>query len=139
MKAIMGAARGHSGRVTEGLDAIDEALRDAEVTGDKWHWAEAHRIKGELLLLGKDANPEAAAACFRRALDIARSQHAKGWELRAATSLARLRQSQDKHQDAHDLLAPIYNWFTEGFDTADLIEAKQLVDELSVEISSPTA
>ncbi len=69
--------------------------------------------------------------CFHQALDIAQSQHAKSWELRAATSLARLWQSQDKRQDAYDLLAPVYNWFTEGFDTADLKDAKALLDELS--------
>ncbi len=69
-------------------------------------------------------------ACFQQALDIARQQQAKSWELRAATSLARLWQSQNKRQDAYDLLAPVYEWFTEGFDTADLKEAKALLSEL---------
>ncbi len=72
-----------------------------------------------------------AETCFHQALDIARRQQAKSWELRAAMSLARLWQSQGKRQDAHDLLAPVYNWFTEGFDTADLKEAKTLLDQLS--------
>jgi predicted ATPase len=80
----------------------------------------------------RQADPDAAQAeaCFQQALDIARRQEAKSWELRAATSLARLWQSQGKRQDAYDLLAPVYEWFTEGFDTADLIEAKVLLDEL---------
>ncbi len=72
-----------------------------------------------------------AGTCFQQALDIARNQQAKSWELRAATSLARLWQSQDKRQDAYDLLAPVYEWFTEGFDTADLKDAKALLGELS--------
>ena len=130
MKTIMGAARGYSGRLAEGLDLLDEALRDTEATGDKAYWAETHRLKGELLL-DAAVDPEAAEACFRRALDIARSQQAKGWELRAAMSLARLWQSQGKRQDAYDLLAPVYHWFTEGFDTADLQEAKALLAALS--------
>ncbi len=77
--------------------------------------------------------PDASQAetCFHQALDIARSQQAKSWELRAATSLARLWQSQGKRQDAYDLLAPVYGWFTEGFDTADLKDAKALLEELS--------
>jgi predicted ATPase len=72
-----------------------------------------------------------AATCFNQALSIARQQHAKSWELRAATSLARLWQSQGKRQEAYDLLQPVYGWFTEGFDTADLKEANMLLDELS--------
>jgi predicted ATPase len=84
-------------------------------------------------LLLQQAVPDAAQAetCFHQALDIARQQQAKSWELRAATSLARLWQSQDKGQDAYELLAPIYGWFTEGFDTADLQEAKALLGELA--------
>jgi predicted ATPase len=92
-------------------------------------------------LLLHQAVPDAAQAgvCFQQALDIARQQEAKSWELRAATSLARLWQSQGKRQDAYDLLVPVYEWFTEGFDTADLIEAKQLLDELNTEKMPPTA
>jgi len=83
-------------------------------------------------LLLQQAVPDAAQAeaCFQQALDVARHQQAKSWELRAATSLARLWQSQDKRQDAYDLLAPVYEWFTEGFDTADLQEATALLEEL---------
>ncbi len=84
-------------------------------------------------MLLRQAVPDASQAetCFHAALDVARAQQAKSWELRAATSLARLWQSQDKRQDAYDLLAPVYGWFTEGFDTADLKEAKSLLEKLS--------
>ena len=96
--------------------------------------AELYRLKGELLLhvehgvQHEDMPPE---ECFLRALSLARQQQAKSWELRAATSLARLWQQQDKRQDAYDLLAPMYGWFTEGFDTADLQEAKGLLAALA--------
>ena len=79
-----------------------------------------YRLKGELLLQGSSDNPTEAETCFHHALEIARNQQAKSFELRAATSLARLWQQQGKRQEAHDLLAPVYSWFTEGFDTADL-------------------
>jgi predicted ATPase len=84
-------------------------------------------------LLLQQTVPDAAQAeaCFQQALDVARQQQAKSWELRAATSLARLWQAQDKRQDAYDVLAPVYEWFTEGFDTADLQEARTLLDELA--------
>ncbi len=89
-------------------------------------------LGGLLLSQSSDNQPEAEAGfCFHQALSVARNQHVKSWELRAATSLARLWQSQDKRQDAYDLLAPVYNWFTEGFDTADLQDAKALLDELA--------
>ena len=93
--------------------------------------AEVYRIKGILLLQQGMSDASQAEPCFHKALSVARHQHAKSWELRAATSLARLWQSQAKRQDAYDLLAPIYGWFTEGFDTADLQEAKGLLEELS--------
>src|SRR5207342_2185886 len=91
---------------------------------------EAYRLQGELLL--RQATPDAAQveASFREALDIARRQQAKSWELRAAMSLSRLWQQQGKRDEARQLLAPIYGWFTEGFDTADLQEAKALLEEL---------
>ena len=82
------------------------------------------------MLATSPANQYEAENAMTQALSVARSQQAKSWELRAATSLARLWQSQDKRQEAHDLLAPVYSWFTEGFDTADLQEAKVLLDEL---------
>jgi predicted ATPase len=83
------------------------------------------------LLQCSSDNQAEAEACFHHALDIARNQQAKSFELRAATSLARLWQQQGKRQEAHDLLAPVYNWFTEGFTTADLQDAKALLDELA--------
>jgi len=92
---------------------------------------ELYRLKGELLLQQSSDNQAEAEHCFHHALDLARNQQAKSWELRAATSLARLWQQQGKRQEAHDLLAPVYGWFTEGFDTADLQEAKALLEELA--------
>jgi predicted ATPase len=100
-------------------------------TGERVYEAELHRLKGELLLQQSPDNAAEAETCFHKAIEVAQSQHAKSWELRAATSLARLWQQQDKRQDAYDLLAPVYGWFTEGFDTADLKDAKALLDELS--------
>jgi predicted ATPase len=94
--------------------------------------ARLYQLNGELLL--KDGAPGAAAraeACFQRALEVARQQQAKSWELAAATSLARLWCAQFKREDAYELLAPVYDWFTEGFDTADVTDAKALLDELS--------
>ena len=82
-------------------------------------------------MLQRQGNLDAAEENYLASLDVAREQQAKSWELRTSTSLARLWQSQGKHKEAHDLLAPVYNWFTEGFDTKDLIEAKALLDELS--------
>ena len=120
------------GRLKEAADTIDEALTLTERTNERWSEAELHRLKGELLL--KQDNPEntnAAEACFLKSLDIAREQGAKWWELRTAISLARLWRDQGKREDAHNLLTPIYDWFTEGFDTADLKEAKALVEEVS--------
>jgi predicted ATPase len=125
------------GQVAAGLAHLAEALDIVHSHGLRFWEAEVSRLRGILLLAqgspghtttGKQA--EEAAVCFHQALDIARQQHAKSWELRAATSLARLWQSQGKRQEAFDLLAPVYAWFTEGFDTADLKEAKALLDEL---------
>jgi hypothetical protein len=123
---------GGAGQVAEGLMAIEEALARSERNDARWCMAELLRIKGELLL-SKGA-PNAAAAAedhFRRALDWARRQTALSWELRAATSLARLFREQGRSADATALLQPVYDRFTEGFDTADLKAAKALLDELS--------
>ena len=92
--------------------------------------AELYRLQGQLLLQQAVPDEQHSAICFQKAISIARNQQAKSFELRAATSLARLWQQQGKRQEAHDLLVPVYNWFTEGFDTADLQEAKALLDEL---------
>jgi predicted ATPase len=137
--AILAEACGTLEQADAGLSMVTEALALVEQTGVRWYEAETYRIQGTLLL--HQAVPEAAQAeaCFQQALAIARRQEAKSWELRAAMSLARLWQQQGKRQEAHDLLAPVYEWFTEGFDTADLREAKQLLDELSTGRASPTA
>ena len=97
----------------------------------RWIEAELHRLRGELRLALPEPDQSEAEACFRRALAVAHEQQAKLWELRAATSLARLWRDQRRRNEAHDLLAPICGWFTEGFDTADLKDAKGLLDELS--------
>ncbi len=109
---------------------ITKALSLADQAGERFYEAELHRLKGELLRSLALSHDSEAETCFYRALAIARHQHATSWELRAATSLARLWQSQEKRQEAYDLLAPVYHWFTEGFDTADLQEAKALLAEL---------
>jgi len=116
--------------VDEALDALKEGWEAMERTGEHWWKAEMHRLKGDLLLLQSTSDVAQAANCFGQALDVARNQQAKSLELRAATSLARLWQSQDKRQEAYDLLAPVHDWFTEGFDTADLQEAKALLTKL---------
>jgi predicted ATPase len=90
-----------------------------------------HRLKGELLLRQDHSKAAEAQSCFQRAVEIARNQNAKSWELRASTSLARLLAKQGRRDEARTMLAEIYGWFTEGFDTADLIDAKALLDELN--------
>ena len=101
-----------------------------ETAKERWCEAEVNRIAGEIVLLSLEPDAAKAEAHFERALAIARGQKAKSWELRAATSMARLWRDQGRRDEARDLLAPIYNWFTEGFDTRDLKEAKVLLDEL---------
>ena len=121
------------GQPEAGLTALSEALTLVEKTGERYYEAELHRLKGELLL--QQATPEVSHAetCFQQALDLARRQQAKSLELRAAMSLSQLWHQQGKRDEAHDLLAPIYGWFTEGFDTADLQEAKALLAALEGE------
>ena len=128
---LLAEAYGAGGHPEEGLTALAEALAVMDTTEVRYSAAELYRLKGALLL--QQAVPDAAQAeaCFHQALDVAREQQAKSWELRAATSLARLWQSQGKRQDAYALLAPVYEWFTEGFDTADVQEAKTLLQELA--------
>jgi TOMM system kinase/cyclase fusion protein len=121
----------HLGHVEDGLQALAEAHTLVEQQEERWWEAEIARLRGVLLLRLPMAQQEEAEAWLRRALDVARRQEAKSLELRAAMNLSRLWQSQDKCQHAYDLLAPIYGWFTEGFDTADLREAKALLEELS--------
>jgi predicted ATPase len=121
---------GKSGQVEAGLVVLAEALTLVETTGEHWWEAELHRLKGELLLQLSPDNHSGAASCCQIALDVARNQQAKSWELRAATSLAQLWQRQGKRATARQVLAEVYGWFTEGFDTTDLQEAKALLEEL---------
>ena len=114
------------------MGVLAEATAQIDRTEERYREAEVYLLKGELLLQQPMPDTAQAEACLQQALDIARRQEAKSWELRAATSLTRLWQSQGKRQEATDLLAPVYGWFTEGFDTADLQEAKVLLDELRV-------
>jgi tetratricopeptide (TPR) repeat protein len=127
--AALAAAYGKMGRTDDALALVAEAL--ALVEGrDERHWeTEIYRVKGELLLESRRSSE--AETCFRRAIEIARRQSAKSLELRAATSLSRLLQKQGKKEEARQSLVEIYGWFTEGFDTADLKDAKALLDELS--------
>jgi predicted ATPase len=132
---MLAEAHGKDGQVEEGLSCVAEALVVVESTGEGYYEAEIHRRKGELLLMQGGAEAAAPAdACFRRALALARRQGAKSHELRAGTSLARLWREQGRLGEALRLLAPMYDWFTEGFDTPDLQEARRLLDELSAEI-----
>ena len=119
------------GQAEDGLAALAKALGFVGKSGERLYEAEIYRLKGALLFAQSSDNHTEAEICFHQALDIARHQQAKSLELRAATSLARLWQQQGKRQEAHELLAPVYAWFTEGFDTADLKEAKGLLDALS--------
>ena len=118
------------GQFDDAWRCIGEAMTAVETTKEKWIEAELHRIAGEIALKSKTPSAAKAEACFERALAIARQQQAKSWELRAAMSLARLWRDQGKVQQARELLAPVYGWFTEGFDTRDLTEAKALLEEL---------
>jgi predicted ATPase len=118
-----------AGQIEEALTLLDEALQIAGRTGEHWVEAELNRHKGQLLL--RQGHTEAAEELYRKALSIAREQEATVWELRAAMSLARLRRDQGRCAEAHDLLAAIYGWFTEGFDTPDLKEAGALLSELA--------
>jgi predicted ATPase len=128
---LLAEAAGHLGQVEEGLRLLAEAPQALEANAHGDSLTEVYRIQGELLL--RQAVPDApqAEACFQQALAVARRQQAKSYELRAVMSLARLWQEQGKRGEAQAVLAPIYHWFTEGFDTADLQDAQALLDELS--------
>jgi predicted ATPase len=115
----------------EALALFTDAFERVEETGERWFEAELHRRRGEVLLCLSDADNAEAERCFRQAMAVAQAQGTKLWELRAAMSLARLWADQGERARAHDLLAPIYGWFTEGFETADLKDAKALLDELA--------
>jgi predicted ATPase len=128
--ALLAEAYGHAGQPATGLTVLSEALDVADKNGEGYYQAELHRLTGELLLaLSADHHAE-ATACFSRALYTARQQQARAWELRAALSLGRLWRHQGKREEARHLLAEVYAWFTEGFDTADLQEARALLEAL---------
>ena len=127
--ALLARACEIAGQVEEASTLLDDALQIVERTGERWLEAELNRLKGQLLL--RQGRSEAAEELYRKALGIAEEQGAKLWELRAAASLARLRRDQGRRAEARELLAPVYGWFTEGFDTADLKDAKVLLDELA--------
>jgi predicted ATPase len=120
-----------AGQIDEALDLVDMALESAGRMGERWFEAELRRVQGDWLGVHRRDAQQQAEACFHRALAVAREQRARLWELRAAMSLARLWRDQGKVQQARELLAPVYGWFTEGFDTLDLKDAKALLDELA--------
>jgi predicted ATPase len=127
---LLAEVYGRRGHIDKGLEALDEALTLVDRTGERHHESEIYRLKGQVLLArSMDHHPE-AEACFQRALTIARQHQAKSLELRSAVSLSRLWQQQGKHDQARRLLGAVYGWFTEGFDTGDLKEARALLDEL---------
>jgi adenylate cyclase len=126
---VLAEAYGQCGQGAIGLAALDEVLTTIEKSGEGVWEAEAHRLKGELVLTESPANRPEAEACFRRAMDVARAQHARSLELRAAVSLSRLLQRAGERDEARRLLAEVYGWFTEGFDTAK--EARALLGQLS--------
>jgi predicted ATPase len=129
--ALLAEAYGRIGQLKDASQMVKDALNAVEASGQRYYEAETHRFNGELLLRRDRPDIEQAHTYFQRALEIARHQQAKSWELRAATSLARLWRDQGRRAEAHDLLAPVYGWFTEGFDTQDLKDAKVLLDELA--------
>ena len=128
---LLAEAYAKEGQAEEGLSVLAEALAVVHKTGERLYEAELYRLQGELLLARSTHQTVEAEACFHQALNVARRQQAKAWELRAAMSLSRLWQRQGKRDEARQLLAEVYNWFTEGFDTADLQEAKALLAELT--------
>jgi predicted ATPase len=129
--SYLARACGELGRFDEAWSHIGEAITAVETTKETWYEADVHRIAGEIALMSPERDTARAEAYFERALEVARAQQAKSWELRAATSMARLWREQGKRDEARELLAPVYGWFTEGFDTLDLKQAKALLDELA--------
>jgi predicted ATPase len=129
--ALLAEIYGNVGQTEAGLSVLAEVLDEMHTNGLCYCEAELYRLKG--MLLQAVGGSSEAEACFHQALAVARRQQAKSWELRAATSLARLWQQQGKRAAARELLAPVYGWFTEGFDTADLLDAQALLSTLATE------
>jgi predicted ATPase len=130
---LLAEAYGMQEEPEEGLALLTEALTLVDKTRERWYAPELYRLKGALLLQQSSDHQAEAETCFQQAMTIAQKQQAKSWELRAATSLARLWQQQGKGEEARQVLAEVYHWFTEGFDTADLKDAKALLDVLEEE------
>ena len=130
--SYLASAYAEGSQFDEAWRCISEAMTAVETTKESWYEAEINRVAGEIALMPRDPDPGKAEKHFERALAVARQQQAKSWELRAAMSLARLWRDQGKPQQARELLAPVYGWFTEGFDTLDLKKAKALLEELNV-------
>jgi predicted ATPase len=128
--ALLADAYGQLGQFDDAFRLLEEALQWVQRNDERLYAAEVHRIKGELLLKQTTPDPVEAEHCFAQALTIARGEEAKSWELRAATSMARIWLQDNRFDDARELLSPVYDWFTEGFDTADLRDAKALLDQL---------
>ena len=129
--ALLAEVYGQTGQADQGLNALAEALELVEKTDERWWESEVHRLKGVLLISRPARDMVVAEECFTRSIAVAQRQSAKSLELRAAMSLARLWRDQSRAAKARDLLAPIYGWFTEGFDTPDLKDAKALLGELA--------
>jgi predicted ATPase len=127
--AILAETYGMVEQTEDALALLTDALAAVETSEERFYEAELYRLKGELLLM--QGNEAEAEASFQKAIEVARMQEAKSWELRATVSLCRLRQQQGKREEAHPMLAEIYGWFTEGFGTPDLKEAQALLEELS--------
>jgi predicted ATPase len=129
--ACLAKGNAQIGQFNNARQCIDEAMKVIETTKERWYEAEVNCIAGEIALMLPEPDAANAEIRFERALAVARQQQAKSWELRAAMNMARLWRDQGKRQQAHDLLAPVYGWFTEGLDTLDLKEAKALLSDLS--------
>jgi predicted ATPase len=129
--AVLGELCVNGGRMEEAFSALEEGLAMSEKNQDRFILPEFHRLRGELALSRPGPDKAEAEACFKQAIEIARGQQARSLELRATVSLARLWGEGGKRAQAHDLLAPVHAWFSEGFDTADLVDAKALLDQLS--------
>jgi predicted ATPase len=129
---MLALAHADSGQFDDAWRCIDAAMAAMQASKERWCEAEAHRVAGEIALKSPQRDVAKAQVHFEHSLMVARAQQARSWELRAATSMARLLRDQGKRQTAYDLLAPIHGWFTEGFETSDLRKAKALLGELKI-------
>ena len=134
--AYLAQAYAELGQFDEAFRCVGEAKTVLQTSNEKWYEPDVHRIAGQVTLMAPEPDAAKAEAHLERALSVARQQQAKSWELRAAMSLAHLWRDQGKVQQARELLAPVYGWFTEGFDTRDLKDAKALLAELAPRASS---